>query len=58
MNESYEVTATPDVFDVVENATVPSVTILMIRRDDGRTNHVEPENVQDYLNSGIWAVLQ
>ncbi|MDA8114989.1 MAG: hypothetical protein M0Z43_09735 [Acidithiobacillus sp.] len=35
-----------------------SNTVTMIRKQDGRVNHVAPENVQDYLDSGLWTVEQ
>ncbi len=37
---------------------VPATTITMIRKADDRVNHVAPENVQDYLDSGLWTVEQ
>ena len=34
----------------------PSATVTMFRKHDGRYNYVAPENVQDYLDSGLWTV--
>ena len=32
-------------------------TVEMIRASDKLINHVLPENVQDYLDSGLWAIV-
>jgi len=41
------------VTDTIESYE-PAGTTKMIRDEDGRINHVDPENVQDYLDSGLW----
>ncbi|MEI6207296.1 MAG: hypothetical protein WCP20_10970 [Desulfuromonadales bacterium] len=44
--------------DEAENGPVPVGTVTMIRRLDRRINHVLTANVQDYLDSGLWEVVE
>ena len=37
---------------------IPEGAVTMLRPADGRINHVAPENVQDYLDSGLWQKVE
>ncbi len=58
MSEETIETAVSEITAVeVAPEVAPAGTIEMIRPADGRINHVAPENVQDYLDSGLWHVV-
>ena len=35
----------------------PEGSTRMVRHTDGRINFVAPENVRDYLDSGLWNIV-
>jgi hypothetical protein len=37
---------------------IPFGTVKMVRPSDARINYVDTENVQDYLDSGLWEIAE